>query len=695
MSHSKRGQGSGKKRGQPAATGRAKRGPDIDADESTQLLEETSAYLPVEHDGDFGGRPAGFQLRRLLLRGANIPNAELRFTAGLNVISGPSNTGKSFALYCIDFMLGAKRLAKMVPEAQAYDEAVLEIESNVGAVFTLRRPLSGGRFRWYDVPFDAIDQKTTFASLAARHSGQQPNSASAQFLALSGLANRSLLKSRANRSTQPLSFRNVTKLTVIEEQEIISPNSPVTGANPIEHTAESSLLGLLLTGQDASDVVELANPADSRRRLQAQADVLDELLDESRPPDGHDVPDGKVLERQRGALDRRADELNALVQASSGSIDEALTEGGSEQAAVLEAKSRLLTVDELLTRFALLRQSYDADLARLTLIDRGSDLLSQLPVLTCPVCGRVLGDEHTDHGEGSTDVLLGADVRAACATEVIKIRSHLADLDLAVQDLLNERAVLRERVRTGTTRLRELDRRLRDELQPRMAATTGELAEVARARQEILRLESIQQHRATLLERRYDIDRELRRLREPAAVAVDASEPLDTAGLAASVRRLLRAWQFPRLTSVAFDRESMDLVVSGRPRRNEGKGIRAILYSAFVIGLMRLCRDEGRPHPGFVVLDSPLTTYKGPMGRGPEDISLDMEAAFFDELANTSNETAPWEQIIIFDNKEPPVRVKGRINYIEFTGNDRAGRPGFVPVLQGEEVTSAGGPERV
>ncbi|MGI8547320.1 MAG: hypothetical protein ACR2M1_08290 [Gemmatimonadaceae bacterium] len=671
----------------PALDGASPNAPD--------LVAETKPYIPAEHVDERRERATGFQLRRLLLLGANVAPAELRFTTGLNVISGPSNTGKSFALYCIDFLLGAKRLAKRVAEAQAYDEAVLEIESAMGEIFTLRRALTGGRFRWYDVPFEDIGQGTRVASLAAKHTAEQTDSASAQFLALSGLANRVLLKSRVNRTTQPLSFRNIAKLMIIEEQEIISPNSPVTGPNPIAHTAETSLFELLLTGRDAGDVVTPVSRADSRRRLQAQADIIDELLDALRLVETEEQPDGQELENRRATIDRQIEALTAKVDASSRSADDALGDSETEQTGVLEAKSRLLTVEELITRFRILRQSYETDLARLTLIQTGSDLLAQLPAVTCPTCGQPMGESHTEHDTSANEVVLGVpvtsatmlgpQVREACAIEATKIRAHLIDLELATQQLSNERITLDERVRVGSARLRELDRRLREELRPQVAATTRELQESSRVRQEVLRLEAVHHHRATLLERRYDIERDLRHLREAGTAGVNTEEAVVAGGLAATVRRLLRAWQLPHLTSVAFDSDAMDLVISGRPRRDEGKGVRAILYSAFVIGLMRLCRDEGRPHPGFVVLDSPLTTYRGPMAsavRGPEDVPPDVEAAFFRALADATGDGA-WEQIIVLDNKEPPLEIRERINYIQFTGREDVGRAGFIPTSSG------------
>ncbi len=49
---------------------------------------------------------SGFQLRSLRVTGPTLADAEIGFEAGLNVISGPSDTGKSYIVETIDFMLG-------------------------------------------------------------------------------------------------------------------------------------------------------------------------------------------------------------------------------------------------------------------------------------------------------------------------------------------------------------------------------------------------------------------------------------------------------------------------------------------------------------------------------------------------------------------------------------------------------------
>ena len=55
-----------------------------------------------------------------------MPSADMPFRPGLNVVSGASNTGKSYILHCLDFVLGAARFSEEIEEALRQHPAVME-----------------------------------------------------------------------------------------------------------------------------------------------------------------------------------------------------------------------------------------------------------------------------------------------------------------------------------------------------------------------------------------------------------------------------------------------------------------------------------------------------------------------------------------------------------------------------------------
>jgi hypothetical protein len=144
------------------------------------------------------------------------------------------------------------------------------------------------------------------------------------------------------------------------------------------------------------------------------------------------------------------------------------------------------------------------------------------------------------------------------------------------------------------------------------------------------------------------------------------------------IEAVLKEWSWPGDGRVEFDEKSVDINVDGKPRQSHGKGVRAILLTAFIIGLMRYCVSQQLPHPGFVVLDSPLTTYKqGQVAASDDKLDPTIEQSFWTSLLSVANSM----QIIVIDNKEPPPAVSNSLAYTYFAGPNAqpSQRKGFIP----------------
>jgi len=167
------------------------------------------------------------------------------------------------------------------------------------------------------------------------------------------------------------------------------------------------------------------------------------------------------------------------------------------------------------------------------------------------------------------------------------------------------------------------------------------------------------------------------------AKAIDSDEPTvnttsEMDGFAQEVQKVLAAWNFPELGRVVFSEEQDDIVISSQDRASHGKGVRALTCAAFITGIMRHCVQEKLPHPGLLVLDSPLTAYKDPDAPGTDGARFrkaGVKEAFYRALAG---ELGPG-QFIILENQEPPADIVPKIVYHHFSKSD-VGRYGFFPV---------------
>src|SRR4028118_1670314 len=90
------------------------------------------------------------QLRGISFSSPYNDPAFLEFQSGLNVICGASDTGKSFIVEAIDFLLGAKLPLRDIRERSRYNQARLTLQPTNGEVFTLETSTDGGEFRQFE-----------------------------------------------------------------------------------------------------------------------------------------------------------------------------------------------------------------------------------------------------------------------------------------------------------------------------------------------------------------------------------------------------------------------------------------------------------------------------------------------------------------------------------------------------------------
>lgn len=124
---------------------------------------------------------------------------------------------------------------------------------------------------------------------------------------------------------------------------------------------------------------------------------------------------------------------------------------------------------------------------------------------------------------------------------------------------------------------------------------------------------------------------------------------------------------------MTFDAETLDLSINGKARSDWGKGYRAFILSAMVIGLMRYCFKNNRLHLGFVILDSPLVSLKErKKDEDGEWISDYMEKKMVEDILEEDR----MHQVIIFENKD--IQYSHQYNYVQFNHEGNA-RKGFIP----------------
>lgn len=606
----------------------------------------------------------GFQITHLTLQGTNVPDAVVVFGPGLNVISGPSDTGKTFIGECIDYAFGASKPPGEIPESKGYGSILLGIKALTTDVeYTLRRSLRGG-----GTTLTAPNQPDRI--LGEKHQKGNKDTISSFLLSLCGLENRFVRKNDRGETRQ-VSFRDITQLTVVSEEVIIRKLSPLYSGNPIDKTAEKSVFGLLLTGVDDSSVVALPNKKVVAAESKGKTEILEILITQAK------VSLGEIAPGKNQA------ELSEQLQRHETNIDDSMKLFSTEQqtVSVLEDKrrevwkqykenqSRIAVLSELKKRFTLLKAQYKSDLRRLESVAEAGTRLGQLDEIRCPVCG-AQAEYHTqqnpDHVVSPTAII------EACVAEAERLKLLLFDLDQTIENTNRELTNTTEMAKMNKLDMQATDNQLTTRLKPRLREALIRLQDARNLHSRVR--QALELHtRIDVLEKMRDQYANAKKS-QPKTDYVSSVDTAETDKLAIKIEEILRAWQFPDLQRVTYNTEDHDILISGRKRADHGKGVRAITHAAFTIGLMYYCIDNHLPHSGVVVIDSPLVVYREP-DAGENEFSPGLKDHAYAYLAAQENRG----QIIILENEDPPNKLPDSPTVIRFTGASH-GRKGFIPL---------------
>ncbi|MCG3193037.1 MAG: hypothetical protein DIJKHBIC_02286 [Thermoanaerobaculia bacterium] len=599
----------------------------------------------------------------------------MTFGAGLNVIFGASDTGKSFVVEAIDFMLGGKSALRDFPERIGYDSVLLGLETLDGDCYTLQRSVEGGGFRVFDgLYIEPPSADISARVLADQHSEKSSDNLSTFLLERCGLAGKRVRRNKGG-VTNSLSFRNLARLVIVDENDIIAKRSPLSDGNPTADTPNFATFKLLLTGVDDSALTVKDPKSAEAQSFEAQLGLLDQLLGDYRKRirELTDDPDNlsDQLERIETSLAQHAGQLGATEVSYRQIVDRRR----ELRKKLEEGRDRRAEIASLIERFELLDRHYLSDLDRLRCIQEGGTLFAILGRGACPLCGSD-PTHHRLHEDCDANVEM---VVAAASGEIAKIELLRRELTETVVGLRREANSFDRRLPGVEEELRSVASEAERVANPlaRLRSTYGQFADKRGEVREALSLLQIIrdiEHRRNVLENGPADSTE-------SAVA-DGDLPSAVAEeFAQRIESILSAWHFPQAQRVYFDSKSRDIVIAGKHRTARGKGLRAITHAAFSIGILEHCRIRGTQHPGFVVLDSPLLAYREPEGAEDDLRGTDLKDQFYAYLAALADD----RQVLIVENSNPPTAIEARHQVTFFSANPHSGRYGFFPVAPSVE----------
>lgn len=612
----------------------------------------------------------GLRLRHLVFHGPKADPAAVTFGAGLNLVYGASDTGKSFIVEAVDFMLGGKTALRDIPERIGYDQILLGIETVAGEQFTITRSVDGGHFRLYEgLHTDVPAADAPARELADQHSEKGTDNLSAFLLEKCALQGKRVRRNKRG-DTNSLSFRNLARLIIVTETEITSQTSPLTDGNPTADTPNFATFKLLLTGVDDSALVALKSSTPEDQTRGAQIDLLDQLVAEYRERIKELARQPRELEDQLARLDGSLEGHTQQLSTTEADYKRLAGRRRELRERLETGEDRRAEIGGLLERFGLLAHHYSSDVQRLRGIEEAGTLFNVLGHTPCPLCGSAAEHHQRDSDcDGNVEAVV-----ASARAEIAKIELLQSELGDTVAALRREQAGFNRRLPKIEEELSSLTSELEGITSPKLRQLRTSYSELSDKKSEVREALAIYRSLQDMEKRREDLEK----ADEQRSSAIsDGDLPTSIAeGFAQCVETILKAWHFPDAERVFFDAKARDLIIGGKLRTARGKGLRAITHAAFTIGLLAYCRTNATLHPGFVVLDSPLLAYREPEGDDVDLLGTDLNAQFYHYLTGLQQD----RQVIVIENRDPPPEIAGRPNVVMFSKNPHSGRYGFFPI---------------
>jgi len=600
------------------------------------------------------------ELKEIVAYGPGMRVGHVGFSPRLTVIHGASDTGKSYILEAIDYVLGAKSV-RAIREIEGYSRFLLGLTA-AGVDRTLSRPIGDGDISVWNAivrdPTSVEPEKT----LKVVHSSADEANISRYMLQLSGMDGWVLAKNQ-NGEVANLSFRDVMRVVASDETRVQAVTPPFESGMVVNRSKERSLVRAMLAG-----VGDPPPATDVKRKTKAvrkgQVEVIERLI-RSLIEEVGDHPPRIELEQQ---LSRLHQSMNSLAESLSSRQDE-ISEYGealrTSRSRQRQVEARMAELRDLSSRFDLLRQQYVDDLARLETIDEASFVLTYLDDGPCAFCGAAVEHQaRASHAEDERSTLAYAvdSERTRIHGLLIGLDETLGGVSAGLDETENEFRALQDEAEDLVSRIRGIESHIRPRMEE-IAQLRAKAGEIERLIGRLEQLDEVERFRVIF-------DGE-----EPSPAGVPLVSLTKLNELELRIRNILGAWMIAEAHTAAIDPQSFEISLGDRLRSNRGKGMRAILDAASIVGLADYCIANELPHPGFIILDSPLVTYKGPKAATSvedEAVPDTVVAAFYRYLDEEF-----VGQAIILENTEPEHQLQNG-TVIEFTGSD-FGREGFIP----------------
>lgn len=588
-----------------------------------------------------------FYIERIIVTGSGKADSIIELKNGVNIIYGPSNTGKTYIVKCIDYMFGSQ--GEPIDTSTGYQYIKIIVKTQHGTINMSRKI---GENKIEVVSTDNAIASGKYSAKANRNNHDK--TINSVWLSLIGINDLHLVISNENFKKQILSWRTFSHMFVLTETKIISEYSAILSGRDTSNTAVIASLIFLLTGEDFAEM----ETKDSKEIKEVKKHAVKTYINKElfRLSERNQELIAQIQKTSSVDINQEIEEIITQITSNERQLNESIGENQKILAQLHEKNESLSECNVLLNRYNELTTQYASDLKRLSFIVDGEANFGDSFSSQCPFCdGKVVASKNHNYID-------------AAKSEYRKTKLQAKDLEKASKELSVEKNSLEQEIEALLAKKKSTEELVEKELKPQLSTLKEKLSiyKVAIEQQkeiDILKRLS-EQKAADIIENESDEGNELK-FKVKEHLSYSFIEELND-----GIKLLLENCKYDNLLSVIFNKADMDIVINGKKKSSNGKGYNAYFNSIVAIVLSSYMKSKAKYSSNFLVLDSPILSLKE---EGTKKPSESMRNALFENIVDNQNGI----QTIIVENEIPDIDYKNT-NIIHFTKNKNNGRYGFL-----------------
>ena len=601
-----------------------------------------------------------FHINSVKVTGPGVRDSEVQFQEGLNIIEGGSDTGKTSIVHCILYVFNkswgnkndSKRHNKFpFLDEYGYTQVTVNFKNDEGYINISRE--KGAKKVQVDSSISNIS--SGYYSINSNTKGKNLNDV---LLEMIGIEERHQVPKNVNYQTQILSWKGISPLWYMDENDVIRANPIMLPLYATQYTAFLSSLIFMITGDEIEIPEGIRDPKTKKAKDEATKGQLTKQLQESSK---------KIKEIHSQLIDKKYEDVEDQLQVIVDKIDklneqiyERINNIHSIQQDITKISQQIEEMTVYIARFKNLHSEYIGDIKRLSFIVNGEQQLKHIQgKRKCPFCNQTINSkENHNHTK-------------AAQAELSRIMEQLESLEQSTKDVKNKKHSLEQKQRDKEERLSHLSQKLQKEMKPELKS----LREQQERYQNYLLLKNQEKIYKELISEWSDeinqIDNE--KEKHPEYHPLEHFPEHFAAEIAHIVHSILKKCDYSDLENVRFDLKNFEIEINGIQKSdNHGKGYRAFLNTVVNLAFREYMFENAVYSSWLDIIDTP---FLGLDEVGNSRLPDHLKTGLLSYLASHQEE---GQVILVENDKDMPQKSldKEKVNVIEFENDSK--RTGFL-----------------